>query len=62
MKKEIPAEAKDLWEKLGDIPVDVDGEIEEPFLDFEVGTDREEIWHWFEEKFNIRVYDLMYKN
>ncbi|WP_051516941.1 hypothetical protein [Herbaspirillum sp. RV1423] len=42
------------WEKLGNIPVsegtvDVDADtIEESFLQFPVGTHREEIWHWFE--------------
>ena len=48
-----------LWEILGDIPVN-DNEIEEPFLHFEVGTDRFEIWYWFEETFNLSVAkDLM---
>ena len=54
--------AKEIWEKLGDIPVNDNGEIEEPFLEFEVGTDREDIWHWIEEEYDVRVYDLMYPN
>ena len=41
---------KDLWKELGDIPINDDEEIEEPFLHFEKGTDRYEIWHWFEEQ------------
>lgn len=43
------------WENLRDIPVfeestdtHVPGSIEEPFLDFSVGTPKEEIWRWFE--------------
>lgn len=42
------------WDMLSDIPVaDVHDEfedcaIEQPFLHFPAGTDREEIWHWFE--------------
>ena len=36
------------WELLGDIPINDNGEIDIPFLHFEVGVDREEIWHWFE--------------
>lgn len=44
-----------LWQKLGDVPVNDDGELEEKFLHFEEGTDREEIWSWFEETFNISV-------
>lgn len=39
-----------LWLELGDIPVDDNDCIEEPFLHFEVGDHREEIWHWFEEQ------------
>jgi len=55
--------AKELWSQLGDIPVNDDGEIETPFLNFEAGTDREEIWHWFEETFDLSVAeDLMYTN
>ena len=41
---------KKLWDKLGDIPINDDEEIEEDFLHFEKGTDRYTIWHWFEEE------------
>lgn len=52
--------AKELWEELGDIPVNDQEEIDDPFLDFEIGTDMYEIWHWFEETFNVSVAkDLM---
>ena len=43
-------ELKKLWVDFGDIPINDDGEILENFLDFEIGTDRFEIWHWFEEQ------------
>lgn len=36
-----------LWEDLGNIPVNNDDEIDKPFLHFEKGTDREEVWYWF---------------
>ena len=37
-----------------------DDEIDEPFLHFEIGTDKFEIWHWFEDEFDISVAkDLM---
>jgi hypothetical protein len=46
-----------LWKQLGDIPVfpeDTDDferdSIEEPFLHFPIGTPKEDIWHWFEDK------------
>ena len=56
--------AKGIWQELGDIPVNEDGEIEEEWNTgmqwFSEGTDREEIWHWFEDFFNLSVAkDLM---
>lgn len=54
--------AKKLWEELGDIPIDENENIELPFLHFSVGTYRYEIWHWFEEHFDLSVVeDLMIK-
>lgn len=58
--KGFTADAKTLWAMLGNTPVNNDGELEEAFLGFDVGTDRETIWHWFEEVFNLSVAkDLM---
>lgn len=54
-------QAQVLWSQLGDIPVNDEGEIEEAFLDFEIGEDRETIWHYFEDEFNCSVAeDLMF--
>jgi hypothetical protein len=50
--------AKMLWNMLGDIPTNNEC-IELPFMHFSAGTHREEIWHWFESAFDVRVYDLM---
>ena len=59
--------AKTIWEKLGDVPVNKDDELDEDFIIsgfdtvFEKGTDNTEVWHWFEETFNISVAkDLMF--
>ena len=58
---ELKVEALKLWEKLGDIPVNEEGELDEEFnpegfeASFEVGTDPEDVWHWFEETFNVSV-------
>jgi hypothetical protein len=50
-----------LWDALGNVPVDDEGFLQEPFLElFPVGTDREDIWHWIENKFDIPVHDLMF--
>ena len=43
-------ELKKLWNKLGDVPINEDEEIDEDFLHFKKGTHREDIWHWFEEQ------------
>lgn len=53
--------AKALWSRFGDIPMDPDTEeIEEEWNGFEKYTFREDIWHWFEDTFNVSVaIDLM---
>ena len=52
---------KDLWEEFEEVPMNPETEeIEQPWKHFLPGTHREDIWHWFEETFNISVAeDLM---
>lgn len=52
-------EIERLWDELGDIPIDDDECIEVPFLDFPVGTFREDIWYWFDEHHSKGVGWLM---
>jgi hypothetical protein len=54
--------ATSLWEQLGDIPTNgLNDKTELRFLHFPPGTHREDIWHWFEEEFDLSVTDdLMY--
>ncbi len=47
-------EAK-FWELLGDVPVNEDDEIDIDFLIFDKGTDKFDIWHWFEETFETQI-------
>ena len=50
-----------LWDILGNTVINNEGELLESFLHFDITTDREDIWHWFEETFNLSVAeDLMY--
>jgi hypothetical protein len=49
--------ARLLWGKLGDISIDSEDCIEQPFLQFPIGTPREDIWHWFEAHFNLSVVE-----
>lgn len=54
------ARAKKLWKELSFIPVNENGQIEQQFDEFSIGTPREEIWHWFEENYNLSIVnDLM---
>lgn len=64
--------ARKEWQNLSQIAIDEDGELMENYtvyqetedeFTFLEGTDREEIWSWFEEEFNISVHDdLMFHN
>ena len=47
------------WDELGNIPVNDDGIIQESFLWWPKGTDREYIWHWFDDKYPGGVKKLM---
>lgn len=51
-----------LWTQFGDVPMDPETEnLEEDWLMFQKGTNREAIWEWFEETFDISVAkDLMH--
>ena len=58
----------DLWSELGDIPTSINSNaetvVDAEFLGWPVGTNVEEIWHWFDEQFKDYggVYALMYEN
>jgi hypothetical protein len=59
---EIPisqVEWKIFWDKLGNIPINEDEEIEEPFEHFEIGTNKFEIWKWFEWYFEITLGEVL---
>ena len=45
------ANLKRLWSEFGDIPINDQDQLEEPFLGFDKGTDRFEVWHWFDERY-----------
>ncbi|MDO4305948.1 MAG: hypothetical protein Q4C77_03875 [Eubacteriales bacterium] len=54
-------EIEKLWELLGEIPVDNNDQIEEDFLGFPEGTDKLDIWHWFDERYPDGVVRLLGK-
>lgn len=49
-----------LWQQLGDIPIDDDECIDEDFDMWKKGTNRIEIWYWFDEMYKQGVYKLMF--
>lgn len=40
-----------LWKIFGDVPIGDNDHIQECFMDWPWGTDRFEIWHWFDEQY-----------
>lgn len=52
---------KQLWAELTDIPMNPDTErMEAQFLHFPAGTEREDIWHWFDERYSKGIVSLLY--
>ena len=57
---------EEVWENLGDIPVDEDDNLDEDFVieemnvTFSKGTDKYDVWHWIEETFNISIGDTFF--
>lgn len=47
-----------LWEMFGDIPINDNDQIEKEFLGFKKGTNRFEIWKWFDERYKGGVASL----
>lgn len=48
-----------LWRQF-DVPTDEEERILEPFLIFPRGTAREDVWHWFDERYSKGVAYLLY--
>lgn len=53
--------SKMLFNALSNVCISNDGWIDEDWLIFKKGTDREYIWHWLESKFDISVAQLMFE-
>lgn len=51
-----------LWKLFGDVAIDDADAILEEFLGFPEGTNRFEIWHWFDERYSRGVRGLMNGN
>lgn len=55
---------ENLWDEFADVLFDEDEDgrliLSEPWNGFCTGTEREEIWHWFDERYSKGVYALLY--
>lgn len=56
------AKLEQLWDDLTDVPLDPVTEcIEEAFYCWPAGTDRLDIWHWFDDRYSKGIAALLYK-
>lgn len=61
--KERDNKLEDAWAQFGDVPMDPETEkMEEPFACFPAGTEREEIWRWFDQRHSKGVAYLLYRD
>lgn len=59
--KQRDAELEKLWDEFTDVPMNPDTEkMEDAFLHFPAGTPREDIWHWFDERYSKGIAALLY--
>ena len=54
-------ELENLWRDFADVPIDEDERLEEDWFKYKKGTDKEDIWHWFDKKHSKGVYYLLYE-
>ncbi len=59
------AEMWKLWEEFGNVPIDENECIDIDWspsknVVFKKGTDRFEIWYWFEDIFDVKISDLIH--
>ena len=58
--KERDKRLERLWAEFGDVPMNPETEeIEAQFLCFPAGTNREEVWEWFDERYSRGVAKLL---
>ena len=59
------ADLEKLWDELADVPFNEEPDgtlvLAEDWLDFPAGTEREEIWDWFDQMHSVGVVWLMYE-
>ena len=56
-----------LWEEFGDVLIDYsdefpDGALADDWFIFDAGTDKMDVWYWFDDRYSKGVYGLMFPN
>lgn len=51
-QKERDMFIKNLWEEFSNIALDEEENIDEDFYIWKKGTDRDTIWHWFDDNYS----------
>ena len=51
---------RNMWERFGDVPIDDADCITEKFFQWPAGTNRFDIWHWFDERYEGGVARLIF--
>lgn len=46
------------WAKFGEVPVNDDDTTDADFEHFPKGTEKLDVWHWFETKYDIRLGEI----
>ena len=54
----VDYDLEDAWEAFGDIPIDDNDLIQQEFLGFPIGTNRFDVWKWFDEHYTGGVAKL----
>lgn len=53
-------ELTELWLMFGDVPINDRDEIQEEFIGFDAGTNRFDIWQWFDQRYESGVAQLIH--
>lgn len=61
--RERDIELERLWNEFANVPINPETEkLEEAYLYFPAGTDREDVWHWFDNRHSKGIGHLMYND
>ncbi|MDD1626889.1 MAG: hypothetical protein LUQ26_05350 [Methylococcaceae bacterium] len=60
MLDKVDAALEQLWDAFGDTPIDDNECIEQQFLHFPEGTNRFDVWHWFDDCHSIGIHSIQF--